>query len=139
MRIPILRDLGRRGVAATELALMTPILLIFLFGVVDVSNSVQTSIRLENAVQSGARYALASSSDMSAVRSAVIASWPQLTTTDVPLPVLSCEFAGTVVACTASSAGGLVRIVTIKATRPLSPLLITTLSRSTGNAVVRVQ
>lgn len=138
MRIPILRDLGRRGVAATELALMTPILLIFLFGVVDVSNSVQTSIRLENAVQSGARYALASSSDMSAVRSAVIASWPQLTTTDVPLPLLSCECADNVVACTASCAGGLVRIVTIKATRPLSPLLITTLSRSTGNAVVRV-
>ena len=139
MRIFILRDLGRRGVAATELALITPILLIFMFGVIDVSNSVQTSIRLENAVQSGARYALASSSDMNAVRSAVIAAWPQLTTTDVPLPVLSCEFAGTVVACTASSAGGLVRIVTIKATRPLSPLLITTLSRSTGNAVVRVQ
>jgi len=82
MRIPILRDLGRRGVAATELALMTPILLISLFGVVDVSNSVQTSIRLENAVQSGARYALANSSALSAVRSAVIAAWPQLTTTD---------------------------------------------------------
>ena len=102
MRIPILRDPGRRGVAATELALMTPILLISLFGVVDVSNSVQTSIRLENAVQSGARYALANSSDLSAVRSAVIAAWPQLTTTDVPLTLLSCECADNVVACTAS-------------------------------------
>ena len=139
MRISFLRILGRRGVAATELAILTPMMLALLFGVVDVSNSVQTSIRLEHAVQSGARYALANASDMSAVRSAVIAAWPQLTTTNVPLPVLSCECAGTVVACTASCAGGLVRIVTITATRPLSPLLISTLSRSTGNAVARLQ
>lgn len=135
MRIP----LGRRGVAATELALLAPALLALMLGTVDVSNSVQTSIRLERAARAGAQYALADSSDMAAVRTAVIAAWPELTTANVPLPVLSCECAGATVACTVSCVGGLVRIVTVTASRTLTPTLLKTLTRSDGSAVARLQ
>jgi Flp pilus assembly protein TadG len=118
---------------------MAPLLLTFMLGTVDISNSVQTAIRLERAARAGAQYAVADASDMAAVRNSVIAAWPELTTTDVPLPVLSCECASVGVACTASCAGGLVRIVTVTASRALSPMLLTTLTRSTGNAVARLQ
>lgn len=131
--------LGCRGVAASELAILAPLLLTFLLGTVDVANSVQTSIRLERAARAGAFYALANSSDMSAVRSAVMANWPALTTSDVPLPVLSCQCAGTTVACTANCQGGLARIVTVTATRTLQPRLITSVNRSTGSAVARLR
>lgn len=139
MRVPTSLRPDRRGVAATELAILTPLLLIFLFGTVDVSNSVQTSMRLERAARVGAVYALADSTDMNAVRGAVIAAWPALTTNDVPLPVLSCQCVGATVTCTASCPSGLVRTVTVTATRTLVPRLITSMNRSTGNAVARLQ
>ena len=132
-------SLGRRGVAATELALVAPVLLVIMLGTVDVSNSVQTSIRLERAARAGAQYALVDSSNMAAVQSAVISAWPELTTANVPLPVLSCECSAVTVACTVGCAGGLVHIVTVTATRTLTPTLLKTLTRSNGNAVARLQ
>ena len=132
-------SLGRRGVAATELALVAPVLLLLMLGTVDVSNSVQTSIRLERAARAGAQYALADSSNMAAVQSAVISAWPELTTANVPIPVLSCECSAVTVACTAGCAGGLVHIVTVRATRTLTPMLLKTLNGGNGNAVARLQ
>lgn len=133
------KSLNRRGVAAVELALLAPVLLLFLFGAFDVANSTQNSIRLERAAQAGAQYALGNSSDMVAVRGAVIAAWPQLTNADVPLPVLSCQCLTVTVACNASCASGLIKTITVTASRTLVPLLLPTATRSTGHAVARLQ
>lgn len=134
-----LRALGRRGVAAAELALLAPVLVMLLLAVHDVANAMQISIRLERAARAGAQYAVANSSDLTAVRNAVIAAWPALTGNDVPLPVLACQCAATPVACTASCPSGLVQTITVRATRSLSPLLLTSRSEGVGHAVVRLQ
>src|SRR5690349_7195669 len=96
------RRLGDRGVAAAELAVVAPLLVLLLFGTYDVANAVQTSIALERAVRAGAQYAAANSSDLEAVRAQVIAAWPVLTASDVPLPMLECGCGTTAVSCTAS-------------------------------------
>lgn len=135
----MLRKIGCRGVAAAEFALVAPVLILLVLGTFDVATMVQTSIRLERAARAGAQYAVANSSDMAAVQAQVIAAWPELTTANVPLPVLACECAGTVVACTQTCPGGLVQTVTVTAQRTLTPHLLQAFSQGTGSAVVRLR
>jgi len=130
---------GCRGTSALEFALVAPVLALLLFGAYDIANVVQVSIRLERAARAGAQYAMANPSDMEAVRARVIAAWPELTTADVPLPVLACECASTEVSCTQTCGTGLVRTVTVTASRSLSPLLLKDLVRGQGSAVVRLR
>lgn len=47
---------GRRGVAATELALTLPLLLLIVFGCVDFGRSIGTYVALSNAARTGAEY-----------------------------------------------------------------------------------
>lgn len=131
--------LGRRGVAVAEFAVVAPVMVLLLLGTVDVANMLQTSIRLERAARAGAQFAVARSSDMEAIRSRVIAAWPELTSADVPLPVVTCECAAAVVACGNSCPSGLMQILSVTANRTLSPRLLHSMNRGTGNAIVRLR
>jgi hypothetical protein len=131
--------IGRRGIAATEFALVAPVLLLLLLGTFDAANLLQTSIRLERATRAGAQLATADSSNMTAIRNQVIAAWPELTQEDVPLPVLACECAGIAMACGESCAGDLVQTITVTAQRSLSPYLLPTMSMGRSSAVVRLR
>ena len=135
----MLNRIGHRGIAASEFALVAPVLLLLALGTFDIANAVQTSIRLERAARAGAQFAAANSADMEAIRSRVIAAWPELTTTDVALPSLACECAGTAVACTESCPSGLVQTITVTAHRRLSPYLLRTVAQGTGSAVIRLR
>lgn len=129
----------RRAIAASELALVAPVLILLLLSTFDVANSVQTSLRLERAARAGAQYAIANSADMEAIRSRVIADWPELTTSEVPLPVLACTCANVTALCTATCAGGMVKTITITAKRTVTGFLLTSLPQPKGDAVVRLQ
>ena len=132
--------IGHSGIAALELALAAPILILLAVGAYDLGNDIQTSLRLERAVRAGAQYAAADTSDLGAVQRVVISAWPALTERDVPLPTVSCECAGVVVACTATCGTlGPARIVTVTASRSLSPLLLRSRDHGSGTAVVRLR
>lgn len=135
----MLRRIGNRGIAATEFAMVAPVLLLLLLGTFDVANLVQTTIQLERATRAGAQLAAADSSNLSAIRQQVIAAWPELTLEDVPLPVHACECAGVAVACGGTCAGGLVQTVTVTAQRSLSPFLLSAMSLGRSSAVVRLR
>jgi hypothetical protein len=129
----------RRGVAASEFAMVAPLLLLLVAVAHDVANSALASIRLETAVRAGAQQAMATPADMDAVRNAVIAAASGLTAAEVPQPVLACECAGAAAACGAPCPAGEARWVTITARSALTPLLLSSLSSGVGNAVVRVR
>ncbi|SDB74470.1 TadE/TadG family type IV pilus assembly protein [Belnapia rosea] len=133
------RKLGSRGVAASELAVMAPVLLLLFVGTADVANLIQTNIRLDRAVQAGAQYAAGNETDLAGIQAQVMAAWPELTAADVPLPILACECAGTAIACDQACPSGLVQTVAISAQRSLSPQLLTGFGRGTGRAVVRIR
>lgn len=133
------RRLGRRGVAASELAVLAPVLALLMFGAADVAQVMQSSLRLERAARTGAQYAIANPSDLAAVRGAVLAALPGVTGATVPMPVQSCECNAVPVACSATCAGGLMRVITITATQSLSPVLLTDRRQGVGSAVVRVR
>lgn len=135
----MMRKLGSRGVAASELAVMAPVLLLLLVGTADVANLIQTNIRLDRAVRAGAQYAAGNEADLTGIRAQVMAAWPELTAADVPLPFLVCECAGTVIACDQSCPSGLIQTVEISAQRSLSPQLLTGFGRGAGRAVVRIR
>ncbi|MFC7478328.1 TadE family protein [Dankookia sp. GCM10030260] len=135
----MLRRIGHHGIAATEFAVVAPVLLLLLLGSFDIANLVQTSIRLERAARAGAQFATASATDMEAIRGRVIAAWPELTMADVPTPALACECSGVTVACSETCAGGVVRIITVTAQRSLSPYLLQAASLGRGSAVVRLR
>ncbi len=129
----------RRGISTAEFAVLLPLLAILAFGAFDVAQFVETSLRLERAARAGAQRAIADPSDMAAVQAAVIAAWPALTTSDVPLPAQACSCAGAAASCGASCPGGMVTTIAITARRQLSPLLIEALNEGAGNAVVRLR
>lgn len=72
-RLQDLRDLpgDRRGSLAVELALLAPVLLLILAGLVDTSRLVIQSMQVRAAAQAGADYALARQYDAAAIQAAV--------------------------------------------------------------------
>jgi hypothetical protein len=138
-RLGITRGLSRRGIAATEFAVVAPVLLLAVLAAHDVANLAQTSIRLERAVRAGAQQAAADPADLAAIRARVIAAWPELTEADVPLPVLACTCNASPVSCDLPCPGGATRLLTVTAHRSLVPHLLRSLTRGTGHAVLRLR
>lgn len=62
----------RRGNVAIELALVTPVAMLLLIGIVDYGMAVYDNMQLASAVRSGAQYALRNSSDLDAVEDVVM-------------------------------------------------------------------
>lgn len=129
---------GKKGVAITEMAVMAPMLLLLSLGTYDVANSISASIRLERAVQAGAQHALANSSDLNAIRQTVISAGEGLSTTSVPMPVMSCECANVVRTCSSSCPSGMKRMLEIRATTTLSPVLLRSQTQGVGHVMVRI-
>jgi len=128
-----------RGSAAMEFALLTPFFVLIAFGAFDFANAVQTSMRLERAAKAGAHYLIIQPGDAAGARSAAIAAWPALSTTDVPLPVSACLCAAAAASCTASCPSGLVRTATVTAQRSITPLVLSWLRTRTVTATVRLE
>lgn len=132
------RRIGRRGIAATEFALVAPVIVLLLLGSFDLASHMQTAIRLERAALAGALYATANSSDMAAVRQQVLNAVSDLSGVVVPQPAITCECVATSVACNTACPSGLVRTMTVTAQRTITPLLLTTMPLAMGRAVARL-
>ncbi|WP_084698519.1 TadE/TadG family type IV pilus assembly protein [Muricoccus aerilatus] len=126
---------GRKGASATEFAIWVPALALLLLGGFDLGNQVQTGMRLEHAVRAGAQLAFAAPSDEGAIRQTVQRAWPALAVADI---TITCFCAGTAQACAAACTAPQARIITISASRTLSPLLLPGTNRSLGHATVRL-
>lgn len=134
-----LPKLGRRGIAASEFAVVVPVLTLLVMASFDIGTRVETSIRLERAASLGAQYAMARPSDMTEVQNRVVAALSGLSGVTVPLPALACECASAAALCTAACPSGLVQTITVTAQRSLSPILLPAMSMATGSAVARAR
>ncbi|MBY0333970.1 MAG: pilus assembly protein [Acetobacteraceae bacterium] len=130
---------ARRGVAATEFAVLAPVLGLIALGAYDFGNAVQTSIRLDRAVRTGAQHAVLQPRDFAGMRAAARAAWPALTDAELPMPTEACLCGGSTVACSATCGSGLVRTVTVTARRSVQPFILGGLAARAGSATVRVQ
>jgi hypothetical protein len=88
------KQLGRRGVAAMELALVMPLLLLTLVFTIDLGGALEQSIRLENAARNGAQYALSYPTDTAGIRDQVLQSLPGWTDVQIATPELRCVCPG---------------------------------------------
>lgn len=72
----LLRRLGasRRGSISVEFLAVTPILLIMLFGVIDIGNVMWTRFRLNAAVAAGVNYSIVRAADVSGSNAGAVAS-----------------------------------------------------------------
>jgi Flp pilus assembly protein TadG len=61
----------RRGVAAMELALIFPVLVVMAFGVIDYSSGVLAQMQVQNAAQRGLQYALTRGFDTSVISTVI--------------------------------------------------------------------
>lgn len=122
-----------------EFAVLAPILTLIALGAYDFGQAVQTSMRLDRAARAGAQHAVALPGDFTGMQAAVRAAWPELSATDVPVPVETCRCAGSVLACTSPCAGGMERTVTVTAQRSITTLVVPGLGARTARATVRTQ
>jgi hypothetical protein len=126
-----LRALGRRGVAAMELALVMPLLLLTLVFAIDLGGALEQSIRLENAARNGAQYALSYPSDAAGIREQVRQSLPGWDDVQIDNPVLRCICPGNrAVNCGNEETCPTFteRYITISVFRPHRPILRTSLN-----------
>ncbi len=104
----------QRGLAAIEFALLSTILLTVLMGLVDYGMAMFRKIELENAVRSGAQYALLRGHDSSVI-STVVKDSTNLSDVTVSSVCLCTDPAGNSNNCTNSACSGLAWYVTITA------------------------
>jgi Flp pilus assembly protein TadG len=87
------------GVAATEFALVAPVLLILVLGLIDVSTAVTGSLDLKTSARAGAEYALANSDDAIGIRAAVIGATGNTSATLTVTTTVFCECARVALTC----------------------------------------
>jgi Flp pilus assembly protein TadG len=81
---------GRRGSAAIELAIVAPLLLTLLGGVLDVGFGLQEAMLAQNAAEAGALYAATHGWDSAGIQAAVVAAAPARGITATPPPSRFC-------------------------------------------------
>ncbi|WP_299954480.1 TadE/TadG family type IV pilus assembly protein [uncultured Modestobacter sp.] len=103
-RRPVRRLLGERGAAAVEFALVVPVLLLLLLGIMEVSAAFNTQATLSAAAREGAR-SMVSSGTVASARSAVQTAAGSLSLTSVSITPASCvgAAAGTTVTVTVTA------------------------------------
>lgn len=101
---PARRLLGERGAAAVEFALVIPVLLLLLLGIMEVSAAFNTQATLSAAAREGAR-SMVTSGTVASAQSAVRTAAGSLALTSVSISPASCvgAAAGTTVTVTVTS------------------------------------
>ena len=141
----------RRGIAAVEFALVAPILLALMVGIIDLGFAFSAQIKVQLAAQAGAQYAQLYGYDSTKISNAVTAA-TSLSVSASPAPTQSCGcISGTSVTlsgsppCTTTCANGLTpgTYVQVNSRATYTPLLpyvsvLRNPTTLTGQALVRV-
>lgn len=137
---------NRSGGPAMEFAVLAPVLLVCIVFLFDLANALQQRIRLTEAVRAGGLYALYKYTDTTAIATAVTSAVPDWTDLATPTVTLACfcrtintETYTAMANCTDNCTTDVQRFVTIVATRPFTPILLTNITDSTATHVVRVE
>lgn len=138
-----------RGTAAIEFGIIAPVLVVVLFGLVELSFAVQQAMQVQDAAEAGAVYAGKHGWNAAGIVSAVVNATGAAGVTADPPPVqfCGCPSAGGIaaVACTDTCAGGgsPSHYARISASMPHTPILtgmgLPIPDVFTGHAVVRVE
>jgi Flp pilus assembly protein TadG len=140
-------DLGRdrRGAAAVEFALIAPVLLLTMAGLVDGSRLIATTMQVNSAAQAGADFALRRGWDAPGIQAAVASATPAGAVASVPTLAQACVVSGAIVttaAATCAGGGAAGRFVTVAAQAAFKPIMkwpgITLPSTISAQAVVRI-
>lgn len=141
-------DFGRKGTAAIEFALASPIFLALILGVVEIGFGAYQAMQTQDAAEAGALYAAEHGWNSAGISAAVVNATGASGMTASPAPS---EFCGcptatgvTVVACTATCTGGTAPgvYVQVNATLPhptILPGLSSLPSSFTFQSTVRIQ
>lgn len=102
---------AEQGMAAPELGIITPVLVILALGIVDFGMATYRSMQINNAAQAGAYYAMLNGMDMEGIKKAVLnaTSSTSIELTPSPASFCGCPKADSVetVACGTACSGGL--------------------------------
>jgi Flp pilus assembly protein TadG len=145
-----LRNLARdeRGLAAVEFALVAPVLILLLAGVVDGTRLISQTMQVKAAAQAGVDVARSKGWDAAKIGETVNAAvTPSITASPAPALTLACVSDGNIVPSLAASCGqGLGapgRFVTVSAHQDFKPLMpwpgVTPLVNVDSKATVRIQ
>jgi Flp pilus assembly protein TadG len=138
----------RRGIAAIELGMVVPAILVILLGTFDVGNYVLQQTKLAEAANIGAQYAISYPLDTAGITSVVQTALPPAwTDVAITAPLMTCGCATSSGQVAASCSGNPVcptgettqRFVTIKVQRNYTPLLVLGLTSTTASYVAQVQ
>jgi Flp pilus assembly protein TadG len=130
---------GRRsGVSSIEFALLMPIMLAMLVGLLDWGLAIDQRIQLQTAVRAGAQYALRNPTDTAGITAAVRAAAADRTLT-VGDPVIFCECNGGAASCTATCDSGLQRFLSVSANQVFVPLTPAGPTSVSADVTLRVQ
>jgi Flp pilus assembly protein TadG len=80
-----------QGSSVLELSLITPLLLLLLFGAIDVGRAYYLSMEVVGAAHAGATYAVGRPSDTTGIRAAALADAPDVPGLTVSTPTYGCE------------------------------------------------
>lgn len=142
-----LKRLGRlkrceSGVSAVEFAIITPLLLTMLLGLLDYSIALFHKMELISSLRAGSQYALIYGTDTTSIESAVTNS-SNLDSTNLTLTVSEvCECqGGTTVTCTGGtcSAGSVQHFIQIDGTYVYTPIFLPGSLDLTSSSTIRVQ
>jgi len=153
---PLRAVLGdRRGIAATEFAIIGGVLLTLVLAAYDLGSAVQQSIRLTLAVRAGGQYAVSFPTDATGINAAFTNALPsylqQTTTSAIGCECVSggaassgaCDLSATQASCDQCPAGTTERFVHVTASAPFSPFVapfqFSAITSSSACYVARVQ
>ncbi|WP_164549761.1 TadE/TadG family type IV pilus assembly protein [Altericroceibacterium xinjiangense] len=146
-RLAVRLRADRSGVAAVELALLLPFLVLLLAGLIDYSRLIVTGMQVRSAAQAGADYALLHGWDQDGITQSVMsATTLEVTANPAPQRLQGCVSGTSIIpttepTCPSGAQPG--EYVTASATAPFSPLMpwpgLTLSSSLSADAMARVR
>jgi Flp pilus assembly protein TadG len=139
------RHREERGAAALEFALVVPILLVVVFGIVNLGFVLAQQISLNNGARQAARFAVVDGRTCTQIQAEArdSASTIGMQPSEVPTPVITPACSGTTKPCTGTTAGANVTVTMTRSAGwvvPFPPLFTTGNSPTlTGTAVMRCE
>jgi Flp pilus assembly protein TadG len=134
-----LRHRRRAGTATVEFAIVAPVLLMIVLGLMDWGLALEQRLRLQTAVRAGAQFALTAPTDTAGITAAIRAAAPDLASLSANSSGVWCECAGTAMSCTGSCLPGLQRFLRVDASHPYTPFTPTGPTNIAANVTLRLQ